>query len=109
MIFTSLVFDGDPLDGKKKELGKTAESLTKLFTLALVNVQGLRSHLAALTAHLRLLEKKPDLVCVTETHLDSATNTVTLEGYELAARRDRSGGKEFLYNIDNLFPKETTV
>ena len=59
--------------------------------MAVVNVQGLKPHLAALTAHLRLLAEMPDLVCLTETHLDQATEDVQLEGYVLTARRDRVG------------------
>ena len=34
-----------------------ARDLPELFSLVLVNIQGLRSHLASLTAHLRLLER----------------------------------------------------
>ena len=74
--------------------GQTApesNTLPQLFQVALVNVQGLKSHSAALTAHLRLLPRKPDLVCVTETHLDKAREEPKVEDYDLVARRDRVG------------------
>ena len=64
--------------------------MAELFTVVVVNVQGLRSSLAALTAHLRLLKRKPNLVCITETHLNKAAEKVTLEGYDLVARKDRT-------------------
>ena len=65
--------------------------MPQLYQVALVNVQGLKCHTAALTAHLRLLQRKPELVCVTETHLDKAGEAAKLEEYDLVARRDREG------------------
>ena len=55
-----------------------------------VNIQGLRSHLAELTAVIRLCESPPDVVCVNETFLDDGVGTIELEGYEVVGRRDRS-------------------
>ena len=55
-----------------------------------LNVRGWKSKAAELTALIRLEEEKPAVVCITETFLDRSTGEVCLEGYELAARRDRS-------------------
>ena len=57
-----------------------------------VNIRGVRRNLAELVARLRLATQKPTLVCVTESFLGRATQHVSLEGYELIARRDRDTG-----------------
>ena len=70
-----------------------------------VNAQGLNSHLATLTAHLRLLPNRPALVCVTETHLNRSTEVLELEGYEEVARRDRAergGGGVLVYALKSF-------
>ena len=47
-----------------------------------------------LTARIRLMLRKPDIVCLNETFLDSSTKEVSLEGYSLVARRDRCDGRQ---------------
>ena len=46
-----------------------------------VNIQGLLSHLAELSAFIRLSKSPPDVVCVNETFLDSSVEDVLLEGF----------------------------
>ena len=55
-----------------------------------VNIQGLRSHMAELTAVIRLSRTCPDIVCVNETFLDDAVGEAELEGFSVVGRRDRS-------------------
>jgi exonuclease III len=70
-----------------------AQSEGLLDTVVLhINVQGLRSHLAELSAVIRLSASPPDIICVNETFLDEGVEEVALEGYSVAGRRDRSFG-----------------
>ena len=55
-----------------------------------VNIHGLRSHLAELSAVIRLASAPPDIVCINETFLDDGVKEVELEGYNVVGRRDRS-------------------
>ena len=64
------------------------------FSIFFVNIRGLLSHLAELTAALRILEVLPGLVCLNETFLDTSVEDITLESYELVARRDRDDGRK---------------
>ena len=57
------------------------------------NVQGLLSHKAELSARLRTMTSKPAVLCLSETFLDKSIGSVELEGYVLAARRDRTDGR----------------
>ena len=58
-------------------------------------MRGWRSKAAQVTALLRLAKERPALVCLTETFLDKATAEVQLEGYTVAARRDRKDDSGF--------------
>ena len=60
----------------------------------LANVQSAVSKLAALTATLRTLKRKPLLVCLNETWLDESTENLELEDYCSVARLDRQDGRE---------------
>ena len=55
-------------------------------------MRGWRSKEAVVNARLRLAQKKPEVLCVNESFLDKATKdtALTVEGYSLAARRDRA-------------------
>ena len=55
-----------------------------------VNIQGLRSHLAELSAVIRLSASTPDIVCINETFLDYGVEEIDLEGFDVVGRRDRS-------------------
>ena len=55
-----------------------------------VNIQGLRSHLAELSAVIRLSATLPDIVCVNETFLDDGIEEIQPEAFEVVGRRDRS-------------------
>ena len=57
------------------------------------NIRGWASHSAELTSTIRLLERKPLLVCLNETLLDKPTQELSLEGYALVGRRDRRDGR----------------
>ena len=58
-----------------------------------VNIRGLRSHLAELSAVLRLSDVSYDIICINETFLD--TNVcIQLEGFTIVGRRDRSYGDD---------------
>ena len=54
-----------------------------------VNIQGLLSHLAELTAYIRMCTASPDIVCINETFLDVSVEEVDLEGFVVVGRRDR--------------------
>ena len=74
------------------------------FAILHVNIRGWASHCAELTARIRLMPKRPDLVCINETFLDKARKSITLEGYNLVARRDRderSGGGIAVFVVTN--------
>ena len=58
-----------------------------------VNIQGWLSHSAELTARVRLIDEKPDLICVNETFLNGTVENVFLEGYTVVMRRDRADGR----------------
>ena len=40
------------------------------------------------------MTRKPELICINETHLSRTVEHVALEGYSLVARRDRSDGRQ---------------
>ena len=64
------------------------------FRILHVNIRGWTSHAAELTARIRLMGQKPDLICVNETFLNRTTEHISIEGYSLIARRDRSDGRK---------------
>jgi exonuclease III len=55
-----------------------------------VNIRGYASKSDELQARIKLMEDRPLLICINETFLDQSTEEVSFEGYETAARRDRS-------------------
>ena len=57
-----------------------------------VNVQGLLSHAAELSACVRLARRKPHLLCLNETFLDVSLGSVPIEGVEEVERWDRKPG-----------------
>ena len=59
-------------------------------TIMHINIQGLRSHLAELSAVIRLHCEPPDIVCVNETFLDDGVEQIELEGFDVVGQRDRS-------------------
>ena len=61
-------------------------------TIMHVNIQGLRSHLAELCAVVRLCSTPPDIICINETFLDDAVESIEIEGFTVVGRRDRSHG-----------------
>jgi len=63
-------------------------------TIMHVNMQGLLSSLAELTACIRLLARPPDIVCINETFLNDSIGNVELEGFVTVGRRDRRGGEK---------------
>ena len=69
----------------------TTYSLSRIVIWHL-NIQGLRSSLAELTGRIRLSERRPDMICINESFLDSSIGAVELEGYKEVARRDRVDG-----------------
>ena len=64
------------------------------FRISHVNIRGWISHAAELAARIRQMEDRPDLICVNETSLDRTIAHITLEGYALIARLDRSDGRK---------------
>ena len=74
------------------------ESVTELdaqhISLWHCNVQSFHTHNAELAARIRLAKSQPDIVCLNETNLQHCTEHVELEGYVVAARRDRKDGRK---------------
>ncbi len=56
------------------------------------NVQGLRSSTAELVGILRMCERRPDVLCLSETFLDKTIGEIPIEGHEQIARWDREIG-----------------
>ena len=75
-----------PGPAKRPDLAKELPGATVMH----VNIHGLRSHLAELSAVIRLSAVAPDVVCVNETFLDKGVGTIELEGFEVVGRRDRN-------------------
>ena len=55
------------------------------------NLRGFLSKCVELDAYLQVAG--PDIVCLTETHLDPSVGEIALTGYELITRRDREDGR----------------
>ena len=55
------------------------------------NLRGFLSKCVELDAYLRVAG--PDIVCLTETHLDPSVGEIALTGYDLISRRDREDGR----------------
>ena len=58
------------------------------------NIQSFHMHCAELAARIRLADHKPDVICLNETNLQPFTEFIEVEGYVVAARRDRSDGRK---------------
>ena len=82
------------LDREPNQKAETARIGNEDFEVLHVNIQGFRNSEVELSARIRLMPRKPDIVCLNETFLDASTKEVGLEGYSLAARRDRSDGRQ---------------
>ena len=62
--------------------------------MLLLNIQGFRTNCAELTACIRMMNPTPALVRLNETFLNKSVKEVSLEGFELVARRDRDTKKQ---------------
>ena len=58
-----------------------------------MNIRGLRSHLADLSAALRLSEVPYDIICINETFLDASFRNL-LEGFTFVEHRDKKYGDD---------------
>ena len=67
------------------------DSKESRFRIWHINIRRWTSHAAELTARIRQMDKKLDLICVNETFLNRAIAHIT---YKLIARRDRSDGRK---------------
>ena len=63
----------------------------KDFVIVQFNLCGFLSKSSELDAYVQVAG--PDIVCLTETHLDSSVGDTSLTGYELISRRDREDGR----------------
>ena len=63
----------------------------ELIDIMHANVRGWLTNSAELTAAIRMTEPKPVLVCVNETFLTKAIESISIEGYSVVGRRDRKG------------------
>ena len=63
------------------------------FLILHVNIRGWVSHNAELVATIKIMDRIPDLVCVNGTLLNQAVGDISLQGYTLIARSDRSDGR----------------
>ena len=55
------------------------------------NLRGFLSKCSELDAHVQVAG--PDIICLTETHLDPSVGDICLTGYDLISRRDRDDGR----------------
>ena len=55
-----------------------------------MNIRGWISHATELAARIRQMQERPNVICVNETLIDRTIEHITLEGYALIARLDRS-------------------
>lgn len=78
-----------------------------------VNMRGWISNVAALTAQLVMMTVLPDVVAITETHLDKSTESICLENYLLVCRRDRQtcekGGGVALFVKESISKQITAL
>ena len=83
------------------------------FRILHVNIRGWASNSAELTARIRFMPARPDLICVNETFLDRTTEHVWIEGYSLIARRDRDDGRKCggiaAFALSNIAERVTLV
>ena len=63
-------------------------------SVLLLNVQGLMSSSAELCGQLRLMDRRPEILCLNETWLDRSIKDFPIEGYTCVGRRDRTSGKK---------------
>lgn len=59
------------------------------FTILHVNVRGFISHQHELQASIRLMQPRPNIICMNETFLNQSVQQINLEGYVLVSRKDR--------------------
>ena len=62
-----------------------------MITIMLINIRSIRSKTAELVGRLEVI--KPDILCITETWLDSSSAHFVLPGYDFNSRRDRDDGR----------------
>ena len=83
------------------------------FHILFYNVQGFLSHVAELSAVIRVSKTMPTSVCLNETLLDDSVDEVVLERYSIVPRRDRydgrKGGGVAVYALDSVSSRVTMV
>ncbi len=86
--------------GRGVEAQETVSVADCSFDILHVNIQGLLTpsgdigkHGAELAGHLRIMVRKPEIVCITETWLNRSVAEFQLEGYVTISRRDRADGR----------------
>ena len=76
-----------------------------------LNCQGLKSHLAEISARIHLAPAKPSLLCLNETFLDKAILDLATPSYDLVVRRDRNDGRQCggvaVYALTSVAPSVT--
>jgi len=103
------------LSSKNRYSDGSAKTLfeEQTFNILFYNVQGLLSHVAELTATIRVLTSMPALICLNETFLNDSIENVYLEGYDVVARRDRNDGRKgggvMVYALSSLSNRVTLV
>ena len=78
-----------PCDMVGTDVAMTPVVIAESFDILQVNIRGFMTHSAELVARIRLLPRKPGLVCLNETFLTKAIGGIELEGYILVCKRDR--------------------
>ena len=98
--------------GSSRDVGASRVLLDHTMSMLHVNMRGYISHIAEVTAMIRLMDSKPFLVSLNETFLTRAIEHVELEGYQVLCRHDRSGqwgGGVLVFVLDEFFERVTLV
>ena len=112
---SSISVESKLMSSRNQYCNVSANSLFTKGTLHILfyNIQGLQSHVAELSAAIRVCKTMPTLVCLNETFLDESIEEVLLEGYTIVARRDRDDGRKgggvAVYALDAVCRQFTMV
>ena len=77
------------------------------------NVRGFITNSPKLEAQLYLMDKRPSIICLTETWLNNSVGAPILHGYAVVCRRDRDdgriGGGVIIFALTSLVDALTTI
>ena len=102
-----------PPGGGSSQSEPTPPLITCCFTIFHCNARGIFSKLTEINARIRLMIKKPSILCFTETWLNPCIGRIIISGYSVVVRRDRGDGRQgggvIIFVADSIMHSVTPI